>query len=60
MEAVLNAAVEINHELGSSWNPSTIYYLPDDTPRYELYSHCTKLLVQRLHSGGAFVLLPSD
>jgi hypothetical protein len=52
--AVLEAAEETNRDLGTSFFPTAIGYVPNDSPRYDLFGYCTSLLVRRLASGETF------
>ena len=52
--AVLDAAAETNRDLGTAFYPTVIGYVPNDSPRYDLYGYCTSLLVRRLASGESF------
>ncbi|MEP6672232.1 MAG: hypothetical protein ABJF10_23920 [Chthoniobacter sp.] len=52
--AVVDAAATANAELGTTFFPAVIRYVPDDSPRYPLFSHCTILLIRRLASGEPF------
>lgn len=49
------AGVQIaNRELGSAYLPARIAFVPDDSPRYEIFQHCAMLIVRRLHERGDF------
>lgn len=52
-EAVLAGIAAANHDLGSDWRPTEIVYVEDDSPRYSLYEHCAKQLVERIDGGWA-------
>ena len=57
--AVVEASTQANYELGTSFFPAAIGYIPNDSPHYELFSHCTALLVHRLVSGAPFPAVSS-
>jgi hypothetical protein len=52
--AVLDATATTNAELGTSFHPALIRYISDDSPRYDIYTHCTALLIRRMASGEPF------
>ena len=52
--AVVEAATETNRKLGSAFHPAAIAYVPNDSPRYELFGHCATLLIRRLACGEEF------
>jgi hypothetical protein len=52
--AVLDASRATNAELGTSFFPSAIRYVADDSPRYSLYAYCATLLIRRVVSGDHF------
>lgn len=49
--AVIAGVEEANRELGTRWRATEIVYAEDDSPRYSLYRHCAKLLIERLNAG---------
>ena len=58
--AVVEACASTNHELSTSFFPAAIGYVPNDSPRYELFGYCAVLLVRRLASGEPFPVTSSD
>ena len=52
--AVLAGVEEANRGLGTRWRATEIVYAQDDSPRYSLYRHCAKLLIEQLDAGWKF------
>ena len=52
--AVIEATADSNSDLGTSFFPAAIAYVPNDSPRYDLFGYCAALLVRRLASGESF------
>ena len=57
--AVVEAANETNRDLGTAFFPAAIAYVPNDSPRYDLFGYCTTLLLRRLSNGEPFQPAPS-
>jgi hypothetical protein len=49
--AVLAGVDEANRKLATDFHPTEIVYDEGDTPRYSLYRHCAKLLIERINGG---------
>ena len=49
--AVLAGIDEANRELRTCWHATEIVYVEADSPRYSLYRHCAKLLIEHLNAG---------
>jgi hypothetical protein len=50
-EEVLAGIAAANKSVGSDWRPIEIVYVENDSPRYSLYEHCAKTLVERIDRG---------